>query len=453
MKNVLIRAGKDYFENLSPEATLLYKNRSTFGYNVGFYLISDSVYKLISTPDTSIIPDSYLLGSRGSYKKNVAEEINENFDEFVLPVADFLKPKKIPYVKRLTTLIKNLDIPICVLGLGIGVYLDVDKFNDEKTNEVMEKFVSAILEKSTSIGVRGELTLKYLNRLGFDENEVKVLGCPSVYLNGPDYNIEQISVKKDSKIALNITPVLIKRYGGFVNKTIKNYKNYKYFMQDIHDLRIMLYGENGTYNIEYYNDKNFTKILSENKAMFPINSRTWINELQKYDYAIGTRLHGTVAALNARIPATLIVHDSRTQEIADYHKIPCIGLNEITKEMSVKDIAENSNWEKFNKVAKPNYKKLIKFFKDNEIDVVKEYPNPKITEKEKKAKMVGMVEQIYSKKEGINQKELLSRIRYSAMKKQYDYKAPLHIKNKKVQKRKKDNPSSLKKLKNLISKN
>ncbi|WP_225369623.1 hypothetical protein [Methanobrevibacter arboriphilus] len=93
MKNILIRAGKDYFTNISPEATLSFRNRSTFGHNVGFYLISDSVYKLISTPNTSITPDSYLIGSRQSYKKNVAETINNEFDAFVLPVADFFKTK------------------------------------------------------------------------------------------------------------------------------------------------------------------------------------------------------------------------------------------------------------------------------------------------------------------------------------------------------------------------
>ncbi|WP_263640935.1 polysaccharide pyruvyl transferase family protein [Methanobrevibacter arboriphilus] len=118
----------------------------------------------------------------------------------------FLKPTQINHVKRITTLIKNLDIPLCVLGLGIGIGLDVNSFNDTKTNETMEKFVRAILEKSKSVGVRGELTFKYLNRLGFDENEINVLGCPSIYLNGPEYNITPPEINNDSKIALNITP-------------------------------------------------------------------------------------------------------------------------------------------------------------------------------------------------------------------------------------------------------
>ncbi len=447
MKNILIRAGKDYFTNISPEATLSFRNRGTFGHNVGFYLISDSVYKLISTPNTSITPDSYLIGSRQSYKKNVAETINSEFDAFVLPVADFLKPKKNGHMKRLTSLIKNLDIPICVLGLGIGVALDVDKFNDDKTNKVVKNFISAILEKSSSIGVRGELTFKYLNKLGFDEDQIKVLGCPSVYLNGPDYNIRPPEINNDSKIALNITP-FVRKYGSFVNKTIKNYKNYKYFMQDIRDLKLILYGEEwGPGNKKprkYYN-----KILKENKAIFPIDSRSWINELKNFDYSIGTRLHGTIAALNARIPSTLVVHDSRTQEIADHHKIPYIKIEDISKKHFLKEVAENASWETFNNNSKKNYEIFINFFKENKIDTFSEYPNPIIQEKENKIKIQKIPKQIYSKNIGINEKELLNRINYLANEKKKEYKPPFFVENEKIIPINKDN-NSIKKLKELI---
>ncbi|WP_225369625.1 hypothetical protein [Methanobrevibacter arboriphilus] len=48
--------------------------------------------------------------------------------------------------------------------------------------------------------------------------------------------------------------------------------------------------------------------------------------------------------------------------------------------------------------------------------------------KEKQNEMGGIVEQIYSEKYGINQKELLSRIKYSAQKEVYTYKPPFYIK-------------------------
>ncbi|WP_318526226.1 polysaccharide pyruvyl transferase family protein [Methanobrevibacter arboriphilus] len=133
-------------------------------------------------------------------------------------------------------------------------------------------------------------------------------------------------------------------------------------MQDIVDLRLILFGEDlkdiGREHVRDY----YMKILNKNKAIFPINSRSWINELKNYEYAVGTRLHGTIAALNARIPATLIIHDSRTQEIADYHKIPSISINHINNKTSVENIVENSNWNEFNQTSKTNYNKLIKFF-------------------------------------------------------------------------------------------
>ena len=451
MKKILIRSGKDYFTNISPEATFSYRKTSTFGHNVGFYLISDAVYKLISTPDTQITVDSFSIGTKKSYKRNVAETIDENFDSFVIPAADFLKPEQIKHLKRLTILIKNLDIPICVLGLGIGAYIDSYRFNDEKTDKVVKNFISSILEKSDSIGVRGQLTFNYLNKLGFDESQIKVLGCPSIYLNGANYNIKPPSIDTNSKIALNITPS-VKKYTPFVDKTIKKYKNYKYFMQDARDLKILLYGENDiiTGNSTVSSYKN---ILDDNKAIFPIETRIWIDELKNYDYAIGTRLHGTIAALNAGIPGTLIVHDSRTQEIADYHKIPHLKIDEIDKNTSIEDIANNSNWEEFNKVSKTNYKDLVKFFKVNKIDITKEYPNPIIDKKEKEIRINRIVEQIYSKSKGINEKELLSRINYLSNKEFYDYKPPFSVKNEKSsQKVNKGKNSKFNKIKKIIKK-
>lgn len=53
----------------------------------------------------------------------------------------------------------------------------------------------------------------------------------------------------------------------------------------------------------------YNKILKENKAVFSIGTRSWINELRNFDYSIETRLHGTISALNAKIPSTIVVHD------------------------------------------------------------------------------------------------------------------------------------------------
>ncbi|MDR0912568.1 MAG: polysaccharide pyruvyl transferase family protein, partial [Methanobrevibacter sp.] len=259
------------------------------------------------------------------------------------------------------------------------------------------------------IGVRGNITFDYLNSLGFNKNEIKVLGCPSVYYNGPNYNITSPEINNDSKIALNITPY-VNQMTPIVNTISNEFNNYEYFMQDIRDLNLMLYGKEWGPGVQKVRDY-YPKILNENKAAFPIDSRSWINNLKNFDYSIGSRLHGTIAALNAGIPGTLIVHDLRTEEIAQYHKMPYVKIEDVYKSIDVKQIAQNSDWDAFNKTSKANYKKLIDFLKENKIEVYSKYPNPTIIEKEKNMKIPPLVRSIYSNNR-IDQKSLLSRLQY-----------------------------------------
>ena len=48
----------------------------------------------------------------------------------------------------------------------------------------------------------------------------------------------------------------------------------------------------------------------------------WSKALESYDYVFGTRLHGTVMALNSGVPAFMLHHDSRTKELCDFAGIP-----------------------------------------------------------------------------------------------------------------------------------
>ena len=48
----------------------------------------------------------------------------------------------------------------------------------------MLQFCNAVLEKSRSIGVRGEITQEYLVRLGIKRRKIDVIGCPSMYTFG-----------------------------------------------------------------------------------------------------------------------------------------------------------------------------------------------------------------------------------------------------------------------------
>ena len=72
-------------------------------------------------------------------------------------------------------------------------------------------FVSAVLDRAPSIGVRGEMTCDYLRGLGY--RDVEVIGCPSMFLNGDRLRVEKTvpHLERDTpisaeRLALQATP-------------------------------------------------------------------------------------------------------------------------------------------------------------------------------------------------------------------------------------------------------
>src|SRR5690606_33090243 len=72
----------------------------------------------------------------------------------------------------------------------------------------VQRFVSAVLERSGSIGVRGDFTREYLARLGYGDEHVDVVGCPSLFRDGEGLRIEKraASLTPDSEFTINISP-------------------------------------------------------------------------------------------------------------------------------------------------------------------------------------------------------------------------------------------------------
>lgn len=63
----------------------------------------------------------------------------------------------------------------------------------------------------------------------------------------------------------------------------------------------------------------------------------WVGALAQKDFCLGTRFHGTIAALLAGCNATLIAHDSRTMEMAQVMRVPYVDARiiDITKDLDI----------------------------------------------------------------------------------------------------------------------
>jgi hypothetical protein len=329
---ILMRSGKDPIERYSPGTALA---TNYMGNNLGNLVFTNASHWLLTTSDQVTVSNHMRINA------DDAAWINDNFDAFVIPLANAFRPSFQKPLKRLTKLISKLDIPIMVLGVGAQAPLSNDFSSLKIIDNDVKKFMNAALEKSARVGVRGLVTQKYLESLGY--SEVEVIGCPSMFIERDrlaiSHSHEEKSFDPDSKIALTFSPY-VRKGENIVEHSYQKYRNLDYFVQDINTMRTIISAEpldhDGTFQgiPDYYNHPLFI----DHRAKFHVDPISWMNDLKSYEFSFGTRIHGTIAALTSGVPATLIAHDSRTTELADYFGIPYMKSTDLTADTTVKDL-------------------------------------------------------------------------------------------------------------------
>lgn len=314
MTRILLRMPKGPFEIASPERAL---SRDLIAYNTGNLIFLDSAYKLLDTHDAQITPD------RLEAPTIDPRAINERFDRYVVTLANAFRPSFENYLQRLTGVIERLTIPVTVLGVGLQAPLPYESGAARPFDDSVKAFVRAVLDRSPSIGVRGEYTHDYVKRLGF--RDVEVIGCPSVFLHGDQLTVTKPTptLAPDARVAINIT-TRVGQMSPLVTSHVKRYPNLEYIVQDRIALDLMLWGEDEdqaklTHAMPIHRSH---PLFRDDKALCFVDPWPWLEHMRTVDFTFGTRIHGNIAALLAGRPGYVLAHDTRTLELARYFEIP-----------------------------------------------------------------------------------------------------------------------------------
>lgn len=365
MLRVLVRSGKGPFTMVGPEATL---TQDVFNSNVGNYLFAHSVFRALMVPGADLVSNATLSETRAATAK-AAGRVNEEFDAFVIPLANAFRPDFAARLDNLASLVEQLKIPVVVIGVGAQAPLDLDTDPLTEIAPVVKRFTRAVLDRSATIGVRGEFTARYLHGLGFPESATEVIGCPSLFLHGPGFRLDAPAspLPDHARIALSLTEG-VPGLGELVLELARRYENLVYLGQDKEDLRLALWGEEPDRptdpGIPLRRDH---PLFLMDRVRFPLETWSWLRHLSGYDYAVGTRLHGNVAALLAGIPATLLAHDSRTWELAKYHELPHASAEAIHSGLSLESLHADYDPQPFNAAYPDRFARFVQFLDDNKL--------------------------------------------------------------------------------------
>ncbi|MDE5973666.1 MAG: polysaccharide pyruvyl transferase family protein, partial [Eubacterium sp.] len=339
------------------------------------------------------------------------EFINENYDYLVLPMANSFRETYCTILRKWSELIEKLTIPCVVTGIGVEMAYEPDINSKHPYDDMVKRFITAVLNHSHSIGVRGVITQAYLNHLGF--RDIDVTGCPSIEMFGPGLKVRNPKpLTKESAVCVTGSLLSPLNFNKFMVKNFEKLPNYYFMPQFNDDLRLMYLGVPfHTVNEaqKLYPHDISSEVLVNDRARFFIDIPSILKFNKSIDFNYGTRIHGAVGCILCGVPSLLFTLDARTRELADYHNVPSMPVSVIDDDTDVFDIYEKTDFSIVSKGHEERFWHFVDFLNNNGLPHIYQDKNRKTVpfdERIKEIDFYGPVHSIYT----CSKEEMLERM-------------------------------------------
>lgn len=360
-----MRAWMNPLDSLDPAKVIA---NNMIGNNAGNLLFAHSIARTLMCEDVQIdtIP---------TYKDFTDKEIdffNSEYECFLIPLANAFRISFQLELVHIRHLVEKLTIPCIVIGVGVQAKAGQDVTCDFEFDREAVKFIKAILEKSSIMGVRGEITATYMKKLGFmEEKDFTVIGCPAMFMNGNEIEVKTpVELDRSTKVSVNRKPGISAIMHNFITKASQEFDDCIYIPQGIEDLALLYAGrafkkkKYPNMHVTYPADVNH-EIYMKGQEMGFVNVQSWLEFLKTRDFSFGTRIHGNIAAILAGIPTYIFAPDSRIIELAQYHNIQYMLTKDVKDKHNIFDIYENADFDSVKKGHEARFHHYLDFLEAN----------------------------------------------------------------------------------------
>lgn len=363
MSRILIRGGMNPLEKADITSVIA---RNLIGSNTGNLIYANSIYRALTIDEnTEIVPDCYSLTEFD------APMINEEFDSYIIPLADMFRNQNETEINRVKGLVKALKIPCTVIGVGVRANSINEIDGGFAFDNNARSFIKAVLDKSAMIGVRGELTARYFTNLGFKEDrDFTVIGCPSMFTYGNLPKMKPLQLDEESLISVNLSIIANQKTIDFCRMILDEYKNSVFIPQRLDELRTLYLGSDYIHATarNNYPDTVLDSVYAENRVKIFLQADQWIKYLSDALLSIGPRLHGNIAGILAGTPSIIVPHGARMKELISYHSLPHIEASELSKCNTPEDVASKVDFDTMYKKHEENFERYKSFLKINSLE-------------------------------------------------------------------------------------
>lgn len=366
MKDILIRSVPSPLEKVTPRQAW---ELNAYHNNSGNVAFPYGLIRNLTTDNRAVVADWY------GAKLPSPEEVNEQYDMYILPMANDFGGHFANEMKKITKFIKQLKIPVVVVGIG-GAFSEKPDFSGTRPfDKTSREFINTVLDKSSKLGLRGEITGDYLKALGYVEgSHFEVIGDPTLYNLGSDLKIKDFKYSDDMKIAYNMTPKAPQSALEFLYNLPNAFKDATYIPQDIGEFAKIYAGMmDPTANPLRDTLQNFPNKLTDvayasGNLKFFLNAPKWMEYMKTVDLSIGTRIHGNVIPTHAGTPSLTMMYGSRLKELAEYHHLPRIAAKDVRPDMTLEELVRNVDFHEPERYHKANFEKYVAFLEANGIE-------------------------------------------------------------------------------------
>lgn len=244
-------------------------------------------------------------------------------------------------------LVENFKQLKChLVGIGLGAQAG----NLQQEVEIPEgtlNWIRQIQDHSPSqapnIAMRGEFSRRSLERYGLAEKTVAI-GCPTLFISPETKLGAKIAERFTGKIKNIAVTAGHQRWGHLARLEaslvqLMGANKGAYICQS--PLEMVQLGRREAdkltqdqrdlcrnYACPQMSDEEFIQWADHHAFSF-FSAAAWLEFVRRFDFVIGTRIHGVMLALQAGIPALCIAHDSRTKELCETMKVPHVTVAEV----------------------------------------------------------------------------------------------------------------------------
>jgi len=306
-------------------------------------------------------------------------------DEYVEKVngLDFLFLRGSNYINTsgkwdgITALLERTKVPVMAFGIGVQTPDNAETYVNEST----ERFLKLVADRSTSLAVRGTLSVKALKSIGIDN--VRVIGCPTVFRHRqPTIRVNRVAAADIAELGFTL------RRKTFGFQTLQRYLMRT--LSEQHRMTIFCAGELEEKAIHYAEqrlvaapeatmaaavdtlvreswlygaDDPLLALYRESLAVFE-SVQAFEAGLKTMDAVTGFRLHGNLLALANGVPALYVTYDTRTREFVQTLGIPSVDAKQMDR-FSFREAWEKADFATFERAYVRRFGELKAFLEEN----------------------------------------------------------------------------------------